>query len=82
MARLKLDRLVNLNLKSDQILKIPQGEIWKISVYQELNSQFKINNTIPGYEIVQNGFVVEGTEIKRAKGNYGTIQGIAFKVVQ
>lgn len=81
MTKLKFDRLINLKLKADEKIVIPQGELWKVSLYQDANRKLNVNEVSPGYENIQNGLIVQGSEIKSIR-NGATIQGIVFKVVE
>lgn len=83
MAKLKFERLINVDLKMGETIKVPSDEVWRISVYSTQGSASSINGRSMGYEkytsIFSAGAVV---------GNIGPldyqvipIQGMAFKEV-
>lgn len=89
MSKLKLDRLINLNVKKNETLTIPKGEFWRGRVYG-INSAIMLN--VNEQEIIKSDpklECVEGAIIKVAvSGNSSwvdaevAIQGTAFKVVE
>lgn len=83
MAKLKFERLINVDLKFGETLKVPSDEVWRISVYSSNGSASSINGMDMGYGkytgIVSAGAIVGNvgpTEI-----NVIPIQGMAFKEV-
>lgn len=83
MAKLKFERLINVDLKLGETLKVPSDEIWRISIYSAQGYMVSINRVNLGYEkytgIVSAGAVVEN--VGPLKDNHIPIQGMAFKEV-
>lgn len=83
MAKLKFERLINVDLKFGETLKVPSDEVWRISVYSSNGRASSINGMSMGYGkytgIVSAGAVVGnvGPDTKEAI----PIQGMAFKGV-
>lgn len=83
MAKLKFERLINVDLKMGETIKVPSDEVWRISVYSIQGSMPSINGRDMGYEKFT-GIVSAGAVV----GNSGPldyeilpIQGMAFKEV-
>lgn len=79
--KLKFDRLISFNIRTDEKIVVPQGELWKISFYQNTAAKLSVNGLQPGYDNIQTGTVVQGVEIKGYSGVSASINGVAFKVV-
>lgn len=80
--RLKLDRLINIKLKRNETITVPNGELWKVTMYMSPNNTFKIEGNPLGYDPnALTGLVSAGTTITGYEGA-PTIKGIAFKVVK
>lgn len=83
MAKLKFERLINVDLKFGETVKVPSDEIWRISIYSSQGYQVSINSVNLGYE-KHTGLVSAGAVVKN-EGPYDLhaipIQGMAFKEV-
>lgn len=80
--KLKFDRLINLKLFSSNSVTVPNGELWRISMYMDALNVVEIeDNSLDYSPNIQTGFVSAGTKISAYKGAPG-IKGIAFKVVK
>lgn len=83
MAKLKFGRLINVDLKFGETLKVSSDEIWRISIYSSQGRMVSINDMNLGYE-KYSGIVSAGAVIKNI-GPYEDknipIQGMAFKEV-
>lgn len=80
--KLKFDRLISFKIRIDEKIAVPQGELWKVSFYQNSACRLEVNGLNPGYHNVQTGLLVQGAEIEGDIGNGALVQGIAFKVVE
>lgn len=83
MAKLKFERLINVDLKFGETLKVPSDEVWRISVYSTEGRATSINGMSIGYgrytSIVSAGAAVKN--IGPTKIDVIPIQGMAFKEV-
>lgn len=80
--KLKFNRLINFPLKGGEEFTVPEGELWKISTYQDGASSIRINGCYVPTENIQTGLVVSGAKIDALGSKNTSIQGIAFKVVE
>lgn len=80
--KLKFDRLIRFEPGRYENVIVPDGEIWKISIYQEPGSYIYINGNTPSTETVHTGFVVAGVKIGKSEKGNSSVYGIAFKVVE
>lgn len=83
MAKLKFERLINVDLKFGETLKVPSDEVWRISVYSTQGSMVSVNDMNLGYE-KYTGIVSAGAAVKNVgplKDKHIPIQGMAFKEV-
>lgn len=87
MAKLKFDRLINLDVKSGENLTVPKGELWKGRVYGISSvTSFSVNNSKlvesdPVFQCV-GGAIIRVTPFNSDSSATATIQGISFKVVE
>ncbi|MCI5643846.1 MAG: hypothetical protein MR285_07040 [Peptoniphilus sp.] len=83
MAKLKFERLINVDLKFGETIKVPSDEVWRISVYSTQGRMVSINDMNLGYE-KYTGIVSAGAVVKNVgplEYNVIPIQGMAFKEV-
>lgn len=80
--KLKFDKLMNLSLKGGEEFTVPEGELWKISTYQNGASSIRINKCYVPTENIQTGLVVSGAKIDVLGNRDTSIQSVVFKVVE
>lgn len=87
MAKLKFERLINLDVKSGENLTVPKGELWKGRVYGISSiTSVSVNNaklieSDPTFQCVENA-IIKVEPFNSGSNSTVTIQGIAFKVVE
>lgn len=83
MSKLKFDRLISLSIQSRESTKVPNGELWRVSLYVPDVRSIYINDSGKLGETSNELAFSEGTIIKNMNSNFSMeIGGIAFKVVE
>lgn len=75
--KLVFDRPISLSLRSDQNVKIPNGEVWKIFSAGSMKLNGNTTQSTPATAILGGGSTISGS----GNGTSG-ISGIAFKIVE
>ena len=82
MAKLKIDRSINLDIEKGESVTVPADEVWKISAHE--CEYFSINGHKPAFgnaTVQPFAYTIGGGT--RLSGTYSVaITGVAFKVIK
>ena len=53
MAKLKFDRSINMKLKNDESVTVPDGEIWRVEAYESTKLFINGNKAIEANDGIQ-----------------------------
>lgn len=89
MAKLKFDRSINLDLKSNNKMTVPKDEVWKVTIgvdTREKNASLYINDALAydGFNVRENGASYLNVTLGGGTEIYGKlgITGVVFKIIE